>query len=41
MDSEHTKPKEFEMVDKIYKDEMENVEKRLKEESPQKLRKLN
>ena len=36
-----TKPKEFEVVDKIYKNEMEDIEKKLKEESPQKLKKLN
>ena len=36
-----TKPKEFEVVDRIYKNEMEDIEKRLKEESPQKLKKLN
>ena len=29
-----TKPKEFEVVDKIYKNEMEDIEKKLKEESP-------
>lgn len=38
--SQH-KPKEFEVVDKIYQNEMEDIEKKLKEESPQKLKKLN
>lgn len=35
------KPKEFEVVDKIFQTEMEGVEKKLKEESPQKLKKMN
>lgn len=40
-DTSQYKPKEFEVVDKIYQNEMEDIEKKLKEESPQKLKKLN
>lgn len=41
MNTTSMKPKEFEIVDKIYKNEIENIEKKLQEESPQKLKKLN
>ena len=34
MNTTMMKPKEFEIVDKIYKNEMENIEKKLQEESP-------